>query len=39
MTDVDGFVRHLEAAYRRAWEAFCSGELHRDDAVGRRSAC
>ena len=32
MTDVAGFVRHLEDAYRRAWEAFCRGDLHRDDA-------
>jgi len=34
MADVPGFVRHLEGAYRHAWAAFCSGELHRDDAQG-----
>lgn len=34
MVDVPGFVRHLEHAYRRAWTAFCSGELHADDARG-----
>ena len=32
MVDVPGFVRHLEDAYRSAWGAFCSGELHADDA-------
>lgn len=32
MTDVAGFVRHLEHAYRQAWAMFASGELHRGDA-------
>jgi hypothetical protein len=38
MTDVPGFTRHLEQAYRTAWAAFCDGTLHRDDekAAGRR---
>ena len=39
MTDVAGFVRHLEDAYRRAWTAYASGQLHRDDAVRERAAC
>ena len=39
MTDVAGFVRHLEDAYRRAWTAYASGQLHRDDAVRARAAC
>ena len=34
-----GFVRHLEDAYRRAWTAYASGQLHRDDAVRARAAC
>ena len=38
MADVAGFVRHLEDAYRRAWSAFVSGELHRDDAARERGA-
>ncbi|MBK6806663.1 MAG: hypothetical protein IPG84_18360 [Betaproteobacteria bacterium] len=39
MTDVAGFVRHLEDAYRCAWTAYVSGQLHRDDEVGVRAAC
>lgn len=35
MTDAAGFVRHLEGAYRRGWEMFVRGELHRDDAQRR----
>ena len=38
MADVAGFVAHLEDAYRRAWSAFVSGELHRDDAARARGA-
>lgn len=33
MTDAAGFVRHLEAAYRRGWAMFANGELHREDAL------
>ena len=29
----------LEDAYRRAWTAYASGQLHRDDAVRARAAC
>lgn len=39
MTDVAGFVRHLEDAYRTAWSAFCSGELHREDPGRLADAC
>jgi len=39
MTDVAGFVRHLEDAYRSAWARFASGELHREDAERARGAC
>ncbi|MFO1283982.1 MAG: tetratricopeptide repeat protein [Burkholderiales bacterium] len=35
----DDFIVHLERAYRTAWEAFCSGALHRDDAVRLADAC
>lgn len=33
MTDVAGFVRCLEKAYRDGWACFLSGELHRQDTT------